>query len=117
MQNSDTLTSPSKRHSARIHPDDARQYDIEDGDEIVIRSAHGEVRSTATLTDVMSPGNVALPQGWGQRGGWRQANRLNGVNSNLIASDHPDDTEKIAAMSVLNGIPIQVEKAQQHVET
>ena len=86
--------------------------DIEEpGDEIVIRSAHGEVNSRATLTDAMNPGNIALPHGWGQQGGWHRANRLNGANSNRIASDNPADTEKIAAMSVLNGIPVHVEKS------
>ena len=114
MHNSKTLTGRSKQHLARIHPDDARTHDIEDGDEIVIHSAHGALRSKASLTDAMNPGNIALPHGWGQQGGWQTANKLNGANSNLIASDNPADTEKIAAMSVLNGIPVRVEKSPSH---
>jgi formate dehydrogenase len=57
----------------------------------------------------MTPGTVALPHGWGHRGGWELANRNAGVNFNLLASGEPEDLERLAGMAHLNGIPVRVE--------
>lgn len=110
MHNSARILKIHREHTVRIGPDDAAPRGIEDGDMVSIRSAYGEVTAKAKVTDVMSPGNVSLPHGWGHDGGWRHANEMGGVNSNIIASDNPADSEKIAGMSVLNGIPVQVSK-------
>jgi hypothetical protein len=56
----------------------------------------------------MTPGTVALPHGWGHRGGWRLANEHAGVNVNLLSSSDPDDLERLAGMAHLNGIPVRV---------
>jgi len=57
----------------------------------------------------MTPGTVALPHGWGHRGGWRLANRHAGVNVNLLSSSDVEDLEPLAGMAFLNGIPVRVE--------
>ena len=46
-------------------------------------------RCPVTITDEMTPGTVALPHGWGHRGGWRLANEAGGVNVNLLAPSDP----------------------------
>jgi formate dehydrogenase len=51
---------------------------------------------------------VALPHGWGHRGGWQLANGNPGVNVNLLASSAPEDLEVLAGMAHLNGIPVRV---------
>ena len=61
------------------------------------------------MTDEMTPGTVALPHGWGHRGGWRLANEAGGVNVNLLAPSDPDGLERLAGMAHLNGIPVRVE--------
>ena len=49
--------------------------------------ASGEVAGVPVLvTEDMTPGVVALPHGWGHRGGWRRANAAGGVNVNALAS-------------------------------
>jgi formate dehydrogenase len=101
----------SYKHTARIHPDDARERNIEEGDLVKIRSPYGEVEVEAQLTDTMNPGNLALPHGWGHQGGSRNANALGGVNSNIIASDNPEDMDKISGIATLNGIPVQLSNA------
>ena len=63
------------------------------------------------VTDEMTPGTLALPHGWGHRGGWKLANRNAGVNFNLLASGEPEDLERLAGMAHLNGIPVRVEPA------
>ena len=61
-----------------------------------------------TITDEMTPGTVALPHGWGHRGGWRLANEHGGANVNLLASSDPGDLERLAGMAHLNGIPVRM---------
>ena len=63
------------------------------------------------VTDDMTPGVVALPHGWGHRGGWQRANAAGGVNVNELASAAPESLERLAGMSNLNGIPVEVEAA------
>ena len=61
------------------------------------------------VTDEMTPGTVALPHGWGHRGGWRLANEAGGVNVNQLAPSDPEGLERLAGMAHLNGIPVRVE--------
>jgi formate dehydrogenase len=83
---------------------------IDDGDLVQIRSPYGALEVAVKLTDTMNPGNLALPHGWGHQGGWKNANARGGVNSNIIASDNPDDMDKISGIATLNGIPVQVSR-------
>ena len=48
----------------------------------------------------MTPGTVALPHGWGHRGGWKLANEAGGANSNLLAPSDPEDLEPLAGMAL-----------------
>jgi len=61
------------------------------------------------VTEDMTPGTVALPHGWGHRGGWSLANAAGGVNVNLLTSAEPEDLEPLAGMAFLNGIPVSLE--------
>ena len=61
------------------------------------------------VTDEMTPGTVALPHGWGHRGGWQLANSNAGSNVNVLASGEPEDLERLAGMAFLNGIPVRLE--------
>jgi formate dehydrogenase len=63
------------------------------------------------LTDEMTRGTVALPHGWGHRGGWRLANEAGGANFNLLAPSEPESLERLAGMAHLTGIPVRVEPA------
>ena len=108
LHNVPKLAKDHQYHTVRISPEDAQRRGIHSGDEVVIRSAYGEVSIAANVTDIMKPGNIALPHGWGHRGSWRLANSSGGVNVNIIASDDPADAEKLSGMSTLNGIPVEV---------
>ena len=110
MHNTLSTQNSSYSHSARIHPLDAQERGIEEGDLIEVRSPYGQLEIPAKLTDTMNPGNIAIPHGWGHQGGWQKANALGGVNSNIIASDNPDDMDKISGIATLNGIPVNLRK-------
>jgi anaerobic selenocysteine-containing dehydrogenase len=51
--------------SLRIHPDDARALDIEEGSQVLCRSTHAEIKVQATLDDSLQKGLVTLPHGHG----------------------------------------------------
>jgi formate dehydrogenase len=109
MHNAPLLMSGGRDHSLRIHPDDAEEHGIEDGGEARLESKSGALVVGVKVTDEMTAGTVALPHGWGHRGGWQLANEHGGANVNLLASSDPEDLEPLAGMAFLNGIPVRVE--------
>ena len=109
MHNAALLMRGGRTHAARVHPSDAADAGIEDGERCRVVSAHGSIELAALLTDEVKRGTVAVPHGWGHNGGWRLANEAGGANVNLLASSAPEDLEPLAGMSFLNGIPVRVE--------
>jgi formate dehydrogenase len=116
MHNAPLLMRGGRVHSLRVNPEDAKELGLEDGGEARLESAHGSVTVPVLVTDEMTRGAVALPHGWGHRGGWRLANRHAGVNFNLLASGEPEDLERLAGMAHLNGIPVRLEPVPPSAE-
>jgi anaerobic selenocysteine-containing dehydrogenase len=109
MHNVEKLMRARNGQLLRMHPRDAAARSLSDGDLVSLRSASGSVTGVPVLvTDDMTPGVVALPHGWGHRGGWKRANAAGGVNVNELASAAPESLERLAGMSQLNGIPVEV---------
>jgi anaerobic selenocysteine-containing dehydrogenase len=113
MHNAPLLLRGGRRHLARVHPADAAAIGAEDGAVIRVTSPNGAIELPVVLTDEVSEGVVAIPHGWGHRGGWRRANQAadggGGVNVNLLMSSDPADVEPMAGMAQLTGIPIRLE--------
>jgi formate dehydrogenase len=109
MHNSETLMRGSRKHSARIHPKDAAEQGIEEGALCRISSPYGSIELPARVTDEVKPGTIAVPHGWGHRGGWRRANAAGGANVNLLTSSDPADLERLAGMAHLNGVPVRLQ--------
>jgi formate dehydrogenase len=109
MHNSERLMPDTRRYAALMNPDDAAALGITDGSEIIVTSPTACIQVPVKVTADESPGNIGLPHGWGHDGGWQRANRAGGANSNLLVSTEDKGIEKLAAMSVLNGIPVRVE--------
>ncbi len=109
MHNVEKLMAGGRVHAARIHPRDAAEARIDDGAACRIVSEFGAIELPARITDEVMPGTVAVPHGWGHRGGWRRAAAAGGANVNLLASSSPDHLERLAGMAFLNGIPVRVE--------
>jgi formate dehydrogenase len=106
MHNAPLLMRGGRVHALRVHPDDA--VGVEDGGSVRLESKSGAVEVPVKITDEMTPGTVALPHGWGHRGGWRLANEHAGSNVNLLTSSNPADLERLAGMAHLNGIPVRM---------
>ena len=92
-----------------IHPQDAGDAGVEDGQEITISSRHGRVVAVARLSDDMMPGTVALPQGWAHRGGWKRAVAAGGAAYNLLTPNRPEDVDRPSGNAVYNGVAVRVE--------
>jgi formate dehydrogenase len=111
MHNAPLLMRGGRVQAVRVHPADASALGLEDGGDVRIASKSGEVVVPAKVTDEMKPGTVALPHGWGHRGGgWQVANAHAGVNVNVLASGEPEDLERLAGMAFLNGIPVRLDR-------
>lgn len=113
MHNAPKLMAGGREHAARVHPDDADAAGVRDGGPCRIVSAHGEIELPARVSDEVVRGTVAVPHGWGHRGGWRLAAGAGGANVNLLASSEPEDLERLAGMALLNGIPVRLEPARR----
>ncbi len=109
MHNSPLLVRGGRRHAARINPDDAAAAGVVDGGPVRLVSPWGAVETEAMVTGEMSPGAVAVPHGWGHKGGWRVANGLGGPNVNQLASRAPEHLEPLSGMAWLTGVPVRVE--------
>lgn len=74
-----------------IHPSDAEDRNIEDGDVVVISNTRGTVRVCARVTDEIKKGVVFLPMHWGKILSSDQA-RANNLTSHLTdpVSKEPD---------------------------
>ncbi len=80
-----------------VHPDDAVDHDIRDEQEIVVRSANGEIRGPARIDDGVGRGHVSVPHGWDD------------VNVNVLTSK--DDVDPITGMPLYSGLPITITPA------
>ena len=109
MHNAPILMRGGREQPLRVHPQDAERYGLEDGGTARLASKSGEVEVPVRVTDEVRTGVVALPHGWGHRGGWKLANAAGGVNVNVLASAEAGDLEPLAGMAFLNGIPVRVE--------
>jgi anaerobic selenocysteine-containing dehydrogenase len=109
MHNLPSLVSGAERCLLQVHPKDAADRGVADGERVVLESRvhRGEVR--VQITEDMLPGVVSLPHGWGHAASapWQQvAGRRPGVSFN----DWSDEAvvEGVVGQSVLNGVPVRM---------
>lgn len=111
MHNSQKLMRGDRGVHAWVNARDADCLGIEEGDRIAVRSKTGMISLPAYVTEEIKAGTVAIPHGWGhQGGGWRIANSSGAPNINLLASTQLSDIERLAGMTHLSGIPINIER-------
>jgi anaerobic selenocysteine-containing dehydrogenase len=95
-----------------MHPLDAKQRGLADGEMVDVRSRTATVRLPMKLLGDLMPGTVALPHGWGHQATHTTVmSQTRGVNVNILAADGPEGIERITGMVHLTGILVDVEKA------
>jgi anaerobic selenocysteine-containing dehydrogenase len=113
MHNVAPLVKGPERCTLHMHPEDAQSRGLSHNDLARIRGRVGEVVGRVHVTDSVMQGVVSLPHGWGHGAKgtrMRVAGEHAGVNSNVLT-----DGERIDPLSgnaVLNGIPVEVVRAE-----
>lgn len=109
MHNIRVLTSGRNRCTLQIHPDDAARLGVADGADVRVASRVGEVTIKAECTDVVMPGVVSIPHGFGQNEEGvelRVAREYDGVNTNILTDEQFQDP--ICGNIAFNGVPVTV---------
>jgi anaerobic selenocysteine-containing dehydrogenase len=65
MHNSARLVKGKRECTLLMHPDDAKERGLSDGQDVRVRSRVGEVRVPLQISDEVRRGVVSLPHGWG----------------------------------------------------
>jgi anaerobic selenocysteine-containing dehydrogenase len=109
MHNVAVLVRGRPRCTMQIHPDDAAELALADGQPAIVASRVGSLTVPVEVTDAIAPGTVSIPHGWGHD---RPGSRLRvaaehaGVNANSLADETVMDA--VTATAVLNGIPVTI---------
>jgi formate dehydrogenase len=112
MHNTPKHRDARRRQRALISPKDAADLGIDDGDSVRIVSMNGTLEVPVEVTDEVGTGTIAVPHGWGHRGGgWHVANAAGGSNVNEITPASAASLEPLSGMAHLNGIPVRLERA------
>jgi anaerobic selenocysteine-containing dehydrogenase len=114
MHNLAVLTRGANRCRLQIHPDDAHRLGVVDAGSARVSSRVGSLVVTAEVTDVVRPGVVSLPHGFGQDlPGVRLgiARTYAGVNTNVVTDELFID--EVSGNIALNGVPVRVEPVDQ----
>ncbi|MBW2588589.1 MAG: molybdopterin-dependent oxidoreductase [Deltaproteobacteria bacterium] len=93
-----------------MHPDDASEAGLREGDLAEIGTEHGSVQAPVQISDDIMRYVVALPHGWGHRDSglaYARAHRA-GVNVNALAGDGAKHTERLSGMAQLTAFPVRV---------
>ncbi len=109
MHNVRVLTKGRNRCTLQVHPDDADRLELAEGSPAVVRSRVGEVTIDVEITDVVRPGVVSIPHGFGQNMPGvqlRVAQEYRGVNTNVLTDEQFFDP--VSGNIALNGVPVTV---------
>jgi anaerobic selenocysteine-containing dehydrogenase len=110
MHNSERLVKGTSRCTLLIHPDDARDRGLADGESAKLSSATGTVEVAIDVSDTIMPGVVSLPHGWGHhREGvlLSVAARHPGVSANDVTDENRVD--ELTGTAALSGVPVRLE--------
>jgi anaerobic selenocysteine-containing dehydrogenase len=112
MHNVEVLVKGKERCTLQVHPLDADRLALVDGAPVRVTSRVGSLVVPAEVTDIVLPGVVSLPHGWGHA---YAGTRLDiaashpGVNTNVLTDELALDP--LSGNAVLNAIPVTVAPA------
>lgn len=108
MHNNPYIEQPDG-NTALLHPLDADERGIGDGDEVEVRGAAGAVRLPARLTTDVARGVVVVPHGWGHRtSGASRARARAGVNVNEVVPGGAAHMEPVSGQAVMLAHEVEV---------
>ncbi len=110
LHNSYRLVKGKPRCTLMLHPETAKEYGIEDGQNVKVSSRVGSVIIVAEVTDELMPKVVSIPHGWGHgRKGVKQ--KIAQAHAGVSVNDLTDDTliDQLSGNAAVNGVPVQLE--------
>lgn len=111
MHGNPRITQPATGNVALLHPKDAADRGIVDGDVIEVRSAQGEIRLPASTTDDVARGVVVVPHGWGHASsGHPRARALPGANVNDVVPGGPAHMDPVSGQAVMLAHAVEVRR-------
>lgn len=105
--------SKQVRCTAMIHPVDAEQLDVRDGEDVRVTSRVGDIVIPVEVSDTMMPGVVSIPHGFGHtRSNTKipNAEAKPGVSVNDI-TDHMR-VDALTSNAAFSGLPLKLERLQ-----
>lgn len=114
MHNSQRLVKGKSRCTLLIHPEQAAELSIHEGQDVLVRSRVGEVVIQAEISEEIMPGVVSIPHGWGHnREGTVQgvADAHAGVSVNDLTDESMIDG--LSGNAAVNGVPVQLQPVKE----
>lgn len=113
LHNSPRLMRGKNRCTVLIHPKDATQRGLEEGDVVQVASRVGKVALPAQLSEDMMPGVVSIPHGFGhgRKGAALDvAAQMAGVSINDLTDERHFD--ELTGNAGFSGVPVTLEQAR-----
>jgi anaerobic selenocysteine-containing dehydrogenase len=110
LHNSARLMKGADRCTARLHPADAAERGLADGDTVRVSSRIGAIEVPLEVSDEMRPGVVSIPHGFGHHRpgvGWARAAGKPGASVNDITD--PALVDRLTGNAALNAVPVRLE--------
>ncbi|HYS36967.1 MAG TPA: molybdopterin dinucleotide binding domain-containing protein, partial [Pseudonocardiaceae bacterium] len=105
LHNVTPLVGGSNTCTLHMNPDDIARLGL--GEQVIVRSANGELVVPVEPTETIMPGVVSLPHGWGHAGTTQGvAAQHAGVNANALTDESVIDVP--SGNAVFNGVPVTV---------
>jgi formate dehydrogenase len=118
MHGNPRISQPAGGNRALLHPEDAAQRGILDGDLVEVASEAGTVQLPCSLTDDVARGVVVVPHGWGHAtSGHPRARALPGANVNDVIPAGPAHMDPVSGQAVMLAHAVQVRRVQPQPDT
>ena len=109
MHNSQRLVKGRDRCTLLIHPEDAKQRQLQSGEKARVSSRVGCVEIPVEISDEIMEGVVSIPHGWGHS---RQGIQLEiaQAHAGVSLNDLTDDSffDVLSGNAAVNGVPVEV---------
>lgn len=103
----------SQKPTLHIHPDDAAERGLADGDRATLSNRFGAIEVEVELNDDHRRGTVSYPHCFGHdTGGWQRANRAGGANVNILLGHGPEVVEAVSGTTLMDGIAVELTALQ-----
>jgi anaerobic selenocysteine-containing dehydrogenase len=111
-QNSARLVKGKNPCTLEIHPDDAQQLGVSNGQLVNVSSISGEVLINAVITDDVQRGVVTMPQGWGHN--QKDTNMSIAATQPGVSINDLTDVNRVDLLTgnaAFNGTPVAIKVA------